>query len=73
MVCPGCSSENTIKKGNKQWIWLAMDAGRREITGLYAGSRNREGACGLWKSLSGVYRQCAIGLPIFMKLAAVDN
>jgi len=40
MVCPGCSSENTIKKGNKQWIWLAMDAGRREITGFYAGSRN---------------------------------
>ncbi|HPZ08738.1 MAG TPA: hypothetical protein PL110_11530 [Candidatus Eremiobacteraeota bacterium] len=27
-------------KDNKQWIWLAMDAGRREITGFYAGSRN---------------------------------
>lgn len=47
-------------KGNKQWIWLAMDVGTRKIIGLYVGSRNREGAYGLWKSLPGVYRQCAI-------------
>ena len=33
-------------KGNKQWIWLAMDVGTREIVGLYVGSRDREGALG---------------------------
>jgi len=37
-------------KGNKQWIWLAMDVGTREIVGLYVGSRDREGALGLWNS-----------------------
>jgi IS1 family transposase len=47
-------------KGNKQWIWLAIDVGTREIVGLYVGSRDEEGAYGLWNSLPGVYRQCAI-------------
>jgi IS1 family transposase len=47
-------------KGNKQWIWLAMDVGTREIAGLYVGSRDRKGASGLWNSLPGVYRQCAV-------------
>jgi transposase-like protein len=29
-------------KGNKQWVWLAMDAGTREIVGFCGGDRNQE-------------------------------
>lgn len=47
-------------KGNKQWIWLALDVNTREIVGCYVGSRSRGGAQGLWDSLPPVYRQCAV-------------
>ena len=47
-------------KGNKQWIWLAMDIDTREIIGVYIGTRDEAGARGLWASLPPVYRQCAV-------------
>ena len=47
-------------KGNKQWIWLALDVKTREIVAVYVGDRSREGARGLWQSLTAVYRQCAV-------------
>ena len=47
-------------KGNKQWIWLALDAKTKEIVGVYIGDRSRESALKLWHSLPPVYRQCAI-------------
>ena len=47
-------------KGNKKWIWLAVDQKTGEIVGLHVGSRDKEGAKGLWKSLPAVYRQCAV-------------
>jgi insertion element IS1 protein InsB len=28
-------------KGNKQWVWLAIDETTREIVGVYVGRRNR--------------------------------
>jgi len=43
-------------KGNKQWIWLALDVKTREIVGVYIGDRSRDGAQGLWDALPGVYR-----------------
>jgi insertion element IS1 protein InsB len=46
-------------KGNKQWVWLALDADTREIVGVYIGARDETAAHQLWKSLPGVYRQCA--------------
>ncbi len=46
-------------KGNKQWVWLALDAQTREIVGLYIGDRSAESAKKLWKSMPAVYRQCA--------------
>ena len=46
-------------KGNKQWVWLAMDAQSREIIGCAIGDRSRESAKQLYQSLPGVYRQCA--------------
>jgi IS1 family transposase len=47
------------RKGNKQWIWLALDANTREIIGCHIGDRSRESAKALWKSIPAVYRQCA--------------
>ena len=47
-------------KGNKQWLWLALDKETREIVGVYIGKRDREAAKQLWSSLPAVYRQCAV-------------
>jgi insertion element IS1 protein InsB len=47
-------------KGNKQWVWLALDLKTREIVGCYVGARTRSGAIGLWQSLPPVYRQYAV-------------
>ncbi len=51
-------------KGNKQWVWLALDADTREIVGVYIGNRDETAAWKLWDSLPGVYRQCAVASPI---------
>ena len=47
-------------KNNKQWVWLALDWKSGEIVGCYVGERSSQGAAGLWQSLPGVYRQCAV-------------
>ena len=55
-------------KGNKQWVWLALDSQTREIVGVHIGgaaalaSRDRDerAAKKLWDSLPPVYRQCAV-------------
>ncbi|MCA6530877.1 MAG: IS1 family transposase [Pseudanabaena sp. M176S2SP2A07QC] len=47
-------------KGNKQWVWLAIDAETREIVGCYIGDRSGDSAQKLWESLPSVYRQCAV-------------
>jgi IS1 family transposase len=54
-------------KGNKLWIWLAIDEHTREIVGVYIGDRTRNGAQQLWLSLPGVYRQCAVIYSDFWK------
>ncbi|MEX0271432.1 IS1 family transposase [Leptolyngbyaceae cyanobacterium UHCC 1019] len=46
-------------KGNKQWVWLAMDAATREIIGCLVGDRSQESAQALWDSLPRRYRQYA--------------
>jgi insertion element IS1 protein InsB len=52
-------------KGNVQWVWLAFDRDTREIVGVHVGARDRSGAKGLWASLPGVYRQCAVAYTDF--------
>lgn len=52
-------------KGNKQWVWLALDAFTCEIVGVYVGARDETGAQGLWDSLPPVYRQCAVAYTDF--------
>jgi IS1 family transposase len=52
-------------KGNKQWVWLALDAETREIVGVYIGARDEAAARQLWQSLPPIYRQCAIAYTDF--------
>jgi IS1 family transposase len=52
-------------KGNKQWIWLAIDVLTKEIVGVYIGQRDKDGARGLGNSLPAVYRQCAVSYTDF--------
>jgi insertion element IS1 protein InsB len=47
-------------KGNKQWVWLAIDVETREIVGCYIGDRSGDSATALWESMPSVYRQCAV-------------
>ena len=46
-------------KGDKQWVWLAMDVKTREVVGCHIGDRSKVSAQALWDSLPSVYRQCA--------------
>jgi len=52
-------------KGNKQWVWLALDAATREVVGVDIGARDEAAARKLWDSLAAVYRQCAIAYTDF--------
>lgn len=52
-------------KGNKQWVWLALDVATREIVGVYIGARDEDAARQLRDSLPPVYRQCAIAYTDF--------
>src|SRR4028118_980769 len=52
-------------KGNKQWIWLAIDVLTKEIVGVYIGQRDKDGAQGLGNLMPAVYRQCAVTIQTF--------
>jgi len=54
-----------LNKGNKQWIWLAIDIETKLIVGVHIGNRSKEGAVALWNSLPAVYRQCAVSYTDF--------
>ena len=43
-------------KGNKQWVWLAIDAKTPEVIGCHIGDRSLKSAQALWDSLPSVYR-----------------
>ena len=51
---------NKGNKGNKQWVWLALDRKTRAIVGVHVGDRSRAGAQALWDSLPEAYRESAI-------------
>jgi IS1 family transposase len=46
-------------KGDKQWVWLALDVVTPEIGGCQIGDRSADSALALWQSMPPVYRQCA--------------
>ena len=58
-------------KGNKQWIWLALDVETREIVGVHIGDRSEQGARKLWDSLPSIYRQCAVAYTDFWRAYAL--
>ncbi len=58
-------------KGNKQWIWLALDRATSEIVGCAIGRRDEATAHQLWQSLPPVYRQCAVCYSDFWESYAV--
>jgi len=47
------------KKGNKQWIWLAMNAKTRQIIAFHVSDRSRKSARKLWSKIPKAYRQQA--------------
>lgn len=42
-------------KSKPYWVWLALDRQTREIVGCHLGSRDEEGAIGLWQNLPDCY------------------
>jgi insertion element IS1 protein InsB len=44
------------KKGNKQWIWIAMDAKTRQVMAFHVGDRSRKSAKRLWAKIPLMYR-----------------
>jgi IS1 family transposase/transposase-like protein len=47
------------EKGNKQWVWLAIDKASRESIGCHVGDRSAQSAQALWQPLPRYYRQYA--------------
>jgi insertion element IS1 protein InsB len=48
------------KKGDKQWIWIAMDAKTRQVIAFHVGDRSRKSAKRLWAKIPHAYRQHAM-------------
>ncbi|MGE0086519.1 MAG: IS1 family transposase, partial [Desulfococcaceae bacterium] len=55
------------KKKKKSRVWPASDRNSGQIAGLHIGNRTRKDAKKLWKSLPGVYRQCAVCYSDFLE------
>ena len=47
------------KKTNKQWLWLAMDAGNRQAIAYYVGDRSKDSAKELWAKVPTLYQEHA--------------
>ena len=54
-------------KKKKRRIWPAFDRNSGQIAGFHIGNRTRKDAKKLWKSLPGVYRQCAVCYSDFLE------
>jgi insertion element IS1 protein InsB len=51
--------QSFVKKENKQWIWIAMDAKTRQVIAFHVGDRSRRSAKQLWAKIPAAYRQHA--------------
>ena len=60
-------------KGNKQWVWLAIDAETREIVGCYIGDRTGESAQKLWESFIANVRLFILTSIRFIQLSCPAN
>ena len=57
---PAAKPKNACPELARDWIWLAIDTGSRLAVGVFIGSRDREGALGLWNSIPSVYKLHAV-------------
>jgi insertion element IS1 protein InsB len=46
-------------KSNKQWVWIAIDVGTRQVIAFYVGDRSRNSARKLWQRIPLAYHQQA--------------
>ena len=46
-------------KDNKQWIWIALDVGTRQVIAFHVGQRDRDAARQLWQKIPSCYREKA--------------
>jgi insertion element IS1 protein InsB len=44
------------KKANRQWVWITMDAGTRQIIAIHVGERSRQSAEALWGKIPTGYQ-----------------
>lgn len=54
-------------KGNKQWIWLAMNVVNRQIIGLYVGDRSQKSAQALWDNIPTYFKENCMFFTDFYK------
>lgn len=54
-------------KGNKKWIWLAMNVQNRQIIGFHIGDRSQESAQALWDSIDPFFRTNCLFFTDFYK------
>src|SRR6266404_5914312 len=47
-------------KGNKQWVWIALERASRQVVALHIGGRDEVGARALWDNLPAEYRSEAL-------------
>jgi IS1 family transposase len=69
-ICP-CEADEmwsfVDNKGNKQWIWLAMNVSNRQIIGLHIGDRSEDSARALWDSINPYFRTNCVFFTDFYK------
>lgn len=63
LFCLDCEADEmwsfVANKGNKQWIWLAIDTNTKQVIGFHIGDRSAQSAKRLMDSLPEVYRNKA--------------
>jgi insertion element IS1 protein InsB len=48
-----------VSKGNKQWVWIAIDVSTKQVIAFYVGDRSASSARELWRRIPQVYRDHA--------------
>ena len=43
-----------------RWVWVALDAGTRQVVAMVVGDRSEATACRLWAALPAAYREGAV-------------
>jgi len=52
-----------VSKGNKQWVWIALEVTTKQVIAFYVGDRSASSARELWRRIPQVYRDHATFYP----------